>query len=292
MIAEGMNEGADFKGPENALSAFNPNSANSTSVPISDFQNAQYFGPVSIGGQEFNVIFDTGSANLWVPGKSCSWKMCWLHKRYDANKSSSYEQDGRPYNVQYGSGPVKGTFASDTVRVGDIEVAGQLFAEVNYLSFGPLNLAFAIGQFDGLMGLGFKSISQYHIPTPFENMVVQKLLDEPVFAFYLQSDTSEKGELVLGGIDKSRFTGELVNVPLTSETYWQVSLDKLSVGGKTVGSSVSNAIIDSGTSLLVGPKFLVDVLAHQVGATSTLVGRQYTMDCSKVASLPDLTFTL
>jgi len=175
--------------------------------------------------------------------------------------------------------------------VGSIDVKGQLFAEVSKVSFGPLNLAFAAGKFDGLMGLGFKSISQYQIPTPFEAMIEQKLIDEPVFAFYLQQDASQQGELLFGGIDKSHYTGELVDVPLTSETYWEVSLDAMSFGGKPVISSAQKAIIDSGTSLLAGPKEQVAALAQQVGAKS-LAGKEYVVDCSKRSSLPDLKVTL
>merc|ERR1712232_105674 len=185
--------------------------------------------------------------------------------------------DGREYNVQYGSGPVKGVFASDTVNVGGIEVENQLFAQVTDVSFGPLNIAFAVGKFDGLLGLGFKSISQYNIPTPFEAMVARGLVKESVFAFYLQSDASAMGELVFGGIDQSHYTGDLVDVPLISETYWEVSLDAMKFGGSSVISSPQKAIIDSGTSLLAGPKESVAALAKQVGATSIL-GNEYVID--------------
>lgn len=261
------------------------------SVPISDYQGAQYYGPIKVGGQDFNVIFDTGSANVWVPGKQCGFFTCYRHPRYDESKSKTFEKDGRQYKVQYGSGPVEGVFAKDTVTVGDIDVKGQLFAEVSKVSFGPLNLAFAAGKFDGLLGLGFKTISQYQIPTPFEAMIDQKLISEPVFAFYLQKDASVQGELVFGGIDQSHYTGELVNVPLTSETYWEVSLDSMKYGSSTVVSSAQKAIIDSGTSLLAGPKEQVSALAQQAGAKLVL-GKEYTIDCSKTASLPNLDITL
>merc|ERR1719440_1773613 len=216
---------------------------------------------------------------------------CWLHPRYDESKSPTFEKDGRKFEVQYGSGPVQGVFAKDTVTVGGIDVKGQLFAEVSKVSFGPLNLAFAMGKFDGLLGLGFKSISQYQIPTPFESMIDQKLISEPVFAFYLPDDAGAQGELVLGGIDKSHYTGELVSVPLTNETYWEVSLDGLKFGDTAIVSSSMKAIIDSGTSLLAGPKDMVSKLATAAGATS-LMGKEYIVDCSKVSSLPDLDFTL
>jgi len=286
-IAKGMLQRGFLSSPTNATLA---TVADGDTVPISDYQNAQFYGPIKVGGQDFKVIFDTGSSNVWVPGKACGFFTCWTHPRYDKSKSPTYEKDGRPYKVQYGSGPVEGVFSKDTVTVGSIDVKGQPFAEVSKVSFGPLNIAFAAGKFDGLLGLGFNSISQYQIPTPFEAMIDQKLIHESVFAFYLQDDASKMGELVFGGIDKSHYTGELVDVPLTSETYWEVSLDTMKYGSAAVSSS-AKAIIDSGTSLLAGPKEAIDAIATAAGAKLVL-GKEYTIDCSKKATLPDLSVTL
>jgi len=261
-------------------------------VAVSDYQNAQYYGPISIGGQAFKVIFDTGSSNLWVPGKDCKFTTCWTHPKYDESKSKTFEKDGRAFKVQYGSGPVAGTFAKDTVTVGSVEVPGAVFAEVSTLSFGPGNVGYAMGKFDGILGLGFKSISQYGIPTAFEMMMAQKLIDEPVFAFYLQNDATQAGELTFGGIDTTKFEGDVEYVPLINESYWQVSLEGMSYGGASVTSNIK-AIVDSGTSLLAGPTAQVTQMAQKAGATAAAGGKEYTIDCSKdFSTLPDLEITL
>merc|ERR1711988_638240 len=145
-------------------------------------------------------------------GKKCNWHTCWLHPRFDESKSTTFKADGREFKVQYGSGPVEGTFNSDTVTIGDVEVPETLFAEVSTVSFGPLNIAFAMGKFDGILGLGFKSISEYQLPTAFEMMIDQKLISEPVFGFYLQGDASKDGELSFVGVYTDKFDGELTYV--------------------------------------------------------------------------------
>jgi Eukaryotic aspartyl protease len=88
------------------------------SESIKDYANAQYYGTVSIGTppQSFQVIFDTGSSNLWVPHVGCTHcgnPFFGSKSKFDHTASSSYQEDGADFEIMYGSGSVSGYFSSD-----------------------------------------------------------------------------------------------------------------------------------------------------------------------------------
>lgn len=235
------------------------------------------------------MIFDTGSSNLWVPGKSCG-TACGLHPEYVSANSSTYVANGTKFAIQYGSGPVSGFLSNDNVEMGGLVVQSQQFAEINVVS--GLGLAYMLGHFDGILGLAFQSISEYGIPTVYDNMEAQGLVQSPQFAFYLSATDGSVGELTLGGYDSTKFTGELTWVPLTSETYWETALDGLLLGGKSV-TNCSKVVLDTGTSILAGPTEDVKAIAAALGATPfPLNPAEYTIDCSLVPSLPELTVVM
>jgi len=256
-------------------------------VVISDYQNAQYYGPISVGtpGQSFNVIFDTGSSNLWIPGSGCSG--CGSHSKYTSSSSSSYVANGTKFAIQYGSGPVSGFCSDDSVTVGDVTIKNQVFAQVTDVS--GLGAAYSAGKFDGILGLGFQTISVNHIVTPFQNMISQGLVQEQLFSVFLSDASGTPGELTFGGIDSTKYTGEIAYVPLKNETYWELALDTMSLDGTSI-TTATNVIVDTGTSILAGPSAEVKALAKKVGASPFWLNpKEYTISCSAIPNLPDIT---
>lgn len=231
---------------------------------------------------------DTGSSNLWVPGSECGSIACYLHQKYDSSGSSTYKKNGSEFGIRYGSGEVSGYISQDTLTIGDLKVKNQLFGETT----NEPGLAFAFGRFDGILGLGYDTISVNHIPPPFYNMIDQGLLDEPVFSFYL-GDTSKSTESVatFGGVDKSFYEGKMVKLPLRRKAYWEVNLDAITFGKETADMEGTGAILDTGTSLIAMPTDYAELLNAQIGAKKGFNG-QYTVECNKRDSLPDMTFTL
>lgn len=66
------------------------------------------FAEISIGTppQKFNIILDTGSSNLWVPGAACQSIACYMHTTFDNTISTSYKANSSTFSISYGSGSV------------------------------------------------------------------------------------------------------------------------------------------------------------------------------------------
>jgi saccharopepsin len=261
-------------------------------VPVSNFLNAQYFCDIALGTppQEFKVVLDTGSSNLWVPSTECGSIACYLHSKYDSSASSTFEKNGSSFEIQYGSGSLSGFVSQDLLRIGDLKIKKQDFAEAT----SEPGLAFAFGRFDGILGLGYDTISVNKIVPPFYNMIDQKLLDEPVFAFYL-GDTSngdgDESEAIFGGINKDHYSGKLYKLPLRRKAYWEVEFDAIVFGDESAELDNTGVILDTGTSLIALPSTLAELLNKEIGAKKSFNG-QYTVECDKRDKLPDMTFTL
>nr|XP_058926387.1 cathepsin D isoform X2 [Kogia breviceps] len=270
---------------------------------LKNYMDAQYYGEVGIGTppQCFTVVFDTGSSNLWVPSVHCKLLdiACWTHHKYNSDKSSTYVKNGTSFDIHYGSGSLSGYLSQDTVSVpcksgvssqGSIKVERQTFGEATKQP----GITFIAAKFDGILGMAYPRISVNNVLPVFDNLMQQKLVDKNIFSFYLNRDPNAQpgGELMLGGTDPKYYKGSLIYHNVTRMAYWQVHMDQVDVGSSlTVCKGGCEAIVDTGTSLIVGPVEEVRELQKAIGAVPLIQG-EYMIPCEKVSSLPKVTMKL
>ncbi|XP_030384273.1 LOW QUALITY PROTEIN: lysosomal aspartic protease-like [Scaptodrosophila lebanonensis] len=253
--------------------------------------NMAYYGEITIGTppQSFEVLFDSGSSNLWVPSSHC-WIFdvaCQKHNKYDHDKSSTYVKNGETINISYGSGSMGGFLSQDTVSVAGLDIVDQVFAEAQSEAS-----SFIDANFDGLFGMAYQQLAEDDVVPPFYNIVSQKLVDQSVFSFYMTraGSATDGGELILGGIDDTLYTGEITYTPVTTQGYWQFEMNYAEVNGNQVSTS-TQAIADTGTSLIVVTADAYETLNAAIGAVEEDDGNYY-VDCSSVDSLPTITINI
>ncbi|XP_068192253.1 napsin-A isoform X2 [Antennarius striatus] len=280
-----------------ATSALAPDAALTPEVPaekLTNFMDAQYYGVISIGTppQDFTVLFDTGSSNLWVPSIHCSFfdVACWFHHRYNSRKSSTYVQNGTQFSIRYGRGSLSGFISGDTVSVAGLPIPGQQFGE----AVKQPGITFLAARFDGVLGMAYPSISVANITPVFDTIMAAKLLPQNIFSFYISRDPQAAigGELMLGGIDPQYYTGDLHYVNVTRKAYWQIKVNGVEVGSQlSLCKAGCQFIVDTGTSLIVGPSEEIRALHKAIGALPLVMG-EYLINCNKIPSLPVISFNI
>ena len=155
-----------------------------TRVDFSNYKNTQYTGAVGVGEppQFIPVIYDTGSANLWIDSTRCPDASCRSHQQFDQTQSSTFDEDEqKTATIHFGTGSITGVIGVDTVTVDDLSVPGQRVGQIT----SEQGDVFEMGLFSGILGLSFPALAVHDDKPLFDNMVEQGLVDQPVFSFYL-----------------------------------------------------------------------------------------------------------
>ena len=85
---------------------------------------------------------------------------------YNSSESSTYVSNGDAFSIVYGDGSsATGTLVQDTIRIGDLVVENQIFAECTEFPADVTN-----EPMDGLLGLGFASIANTRANTVLDNL--------------------------------------------------------------------------------------------------------------------------
>jgi len=235
--------------------------------------------------QQFGVVFDTGSSNLWVPSKECRLSpACYLHRYYDSSKSSSYVHNGTHFNITYGSGAVSGFVGQDTTWVAGLPAKNSLFAQITQLH----GISFLASKFDGILGMAWPSISVNGLPLIFDLLVKQGQVDGNSFSFYLTKVPGSNGSaLVLGGVNQKYYTGQFKYYNLKYTNYWALAIDDIVFNGTSYKVGDILGIVDTGTSVIIGPTKVVDNMTKAFGP-----GKEKQINCDLVPNLPTLNFKI
>ncbi|XP_069495855.1 pepsin A-like [Ambystoma mexicanum] len=256
---------------------------------MTNYMDTTYYGTISIGTppQNFNVIFDSGSANLWVPSTSCTSSACSNHNEFNPSSSSTFQATSQSLSIGYGTGSMTGVLGYDTVQVGGLTVTNQVFGlaytEADFFSQMP---------FDGILGVAYPSIASDGATPVFDNMWSQGLLSQDLFSVYLSANEASGSVVIFGGYETSYYSGAMNWIPLSSQGYWQITVDSVTMNGNVIACNGGcQAIVDTGTSLIAGSSSGVANIQNAVGAYQDSNG-EYVVNCNSVGSLPDMVFNI
>lgn len=230
-----------------------------------------------------------------MPSTDCPTTSC-PNERFDASKSSTVNKTSTAFSMQYGIGSLNGTYARDTVSIGNLSVPDQVFglatttADLLTSSGGASSTSEDYS--NGILGLAFPGINAvrgYAMDVPFvANLISNKVIKDPVFSIYLNSQFSygySGGEITFGGSDASKYTGEISYVPVTpynvrmpngtlaeSYIYWTVVGTGIDVGSTKISLGASNAagfVLDTGTTLTYTPLSTAKAIVQAVASKAS-----------------------
>ena len=261
-------------------------------VNLSSVQDMYYHGPLSVGNETFEFIFDTGSSLTWVTSSDCS--NCEKSNSFNAsagrlNSVALCSNTSSNFSVEYGSGSVAGYLVSEQVSLGNLSVGEYVLGAATEVNFSDFDLQ----AYHGIVGLAWPALSPYGTPLVL-SLWEEGEIDHGIFGMQL---TQGGGQLTVGGLDSEAYQGDIHWLSLINNIWWEVKIDAWQVGAnatKAVSDLNASAIIDSGTSLIVAPQQQVDAivsaLGHDVGIKKS--GDLYFVRCALIRQLPSLTLFL
>lgn len=255
-----------------------------------------FFGMIGVGSpkQMFEVVFDTGSGNLLIPGRDCHSTACMSHRTYSENASSSARRvpctgkklgPGEKYNpdevtIDFGTGEIWGHCVEDEICIGSVCQRGSLVS-ASFESTNP----FQDFAFDGILGLSLPQMSQgadFNVMSLFgENLSLRR----SIFSIFLSEADSESSEVSFGELKRQRMLSKMIWANVSSDSgYWEVELDDIALNNRHQKlCEHCRVALDSGTSEIAGPSAVIDKLIEKLGVQT---------DCSNLKQLPMLGFVV
>jgi Eukaryotic aspartyl protease len=262
-------------------------------------------------GQNFSVIVDTGSTELWVPGPSCPETEC-FSTLFNPQASTTFVATTDPINLIYGVGSDNGTYGRDTVTLGGYQVQNLTFGVISSAANNSIPVS-GEPYLNGILGLAFPTLTYAYKTRKAEYdpfvfaLWKQNQIPQPIFSIYLgpRTATGETGLVTFGGIDNTKFSGNLQWLQVQMETYpnmtadyyhWNLLVVGLSatINGKQSSNLLATAgevvALDTGTTLSYMPQHVVVNMLKVIAPNAIYVQGIYIVDCSLASSTGTVDF--
>ena len=210
---------------------------------IKTVKTSLFVAPMQIGGQDFNVVLDTGSINLWVP-KVGSKDEANITHHYDPKKSSASSSTSETFEITYGTGSTKGNYYSDYCTF----ISGAVY---NLLFGAATETAFDVDGADGIMGLA-KDYSRY-MYSAIWTLKAKGYISNKSFSFKYLGD--DKVEMYIGG-EHEDFTEK--NNTATCQLLHKSVYDNLLWTCKLYNFGLINDDFSKNATVFCGYNFLFD----------------------------------
>ncbi|BGP12405.1 hypothetical protein JCM10213_001990 [Rhodosporidiobolus nylandii] len=285
--AKAMKAKYGAKGGDTASAAAG-NEKRQHSIDMTSYQDSEWYGEIDVGTPPtaFSVVLDTGSSDLILAEPDCNGCQS-TTPGYDPTSSSTSSTSQASFSITYGSGSGSGSLVRDTVSIANYTQPEQIFAACSTLE----NIV--DGTISGILGLGWQGIASSRAVPLVESLANNGSLPEQVFGFAFETHTfttaspttAPGGTLTIGGVDTSAYSGSINWVDIVQPAgYWAIPLDATTVNGQDVGVSSSNAVIDTGTTLIGMPTSAVRAIYSQISGAQAInldgESGYYAIDCS------------
>ncbi|KAJ3273701.1 hypothetical protein HDV01_003980 [Terramyces sp. JEL0728] len=245
-------------------------------------------GTITIGNppQLMNVLFDTGSDLFWLRGQNCNTTECVGKAKYDSSKSTSFSAaSNNATSIAYGDGTKVGCIiGQDTVTIGKTVIKNQNICIAN-------NIVSPLDSTDGIIGLSSFGGDGSSGADLFFSYAKQEGAS-PVIAFWFDfentNNTNIAGEISFAHLDSSKMNGQMAFVPVDKrDKAWFARVQSINFNGKSLNSTVTPVLIDSGTTDVSLPDAVFQTINDNMRADENGI-----VDCSVVSKLPpvDLDF--
>ncbi|KAF7306076.1 Acid protease [Mycena chlorophos] len=204
--------------------------------------------------QTLTVVFDTGSTTLEVASTLCG-TACSNQVQFNASESSTFIDERTTNTISFATGvgvdPVVNNDYTLTLRSSvDTVAIGDLMApSTSFFLITNQTAKFNIDPFSGILGVGATA------ENVFASFVNQGL--PSLFSLFLTPLAVGNAELTLGGIDTTKFSGDLIfaSLPANPRSTWSLASPQIFVNGETTSvlTASRNVIFDSGTSNILFP---------------------------------------